>query len=240
MNAGAGEVGRLAARFALAPAATQRLSTLLDLLERDAQAPTSVTARESALDVHVADSLTALELAAVRAATEIADVGSGAGFPGLVLAVALPRAQVQLVESSRRKCRFLVRALAETEIRNAGVVCTRVEEWSEGHESCDLVTARALAPLAVILEYAAPLLRLGGSVVAWKGRRDADEERDAAAAAEILGLERDRPVPVQPYSGSRERHLHVFRKGAPTPARFPRRAGVARKRSLRARSEEIR
>ena len=119
------------------------------------------------------------------------------------------------------------------------MVCARVEEWSEGRDRCELVTARAVGPLAVILEYAAPVLRLGGSLVAWKGRRDASEERDAAAAAEVLGLAPDEVVPVRPYPDSRDRHLHVFRKSAPTPARFPRRAGVARRRSLRAQSEEI-
>jgi 16S rRNA (guanine527-N7)-methyltransferase len=238
MSARPDELGGLAARFDLSPAATRQLSTLLDLLERDPQAPTSVTARQAALDVHIADSLVALELAVVRGAHQIADVGSGAGFPGLVLAVALPRAQVRLVESSGRKCRFLADALTEAEVRNAGVVCARAEEWSQGRESCDLVTARAVGPLAVILEYAAPLLRLGGSLVAWKGRREAGEERDAAEAAEALGLELVGLVSVQPYAGSRDRHLHVFRKSAPTPARFPRRAGMARKRSLRASSEE--
>jgi len=153
--------------------------------------------------------------------------------------VTLPRALVRLVESSGRRCRFLADALTEAEVRNAGVVCARAEEWSQGRESCDLVTARAVGPLAVILEYAAPLLRLGGSMVAWKGRREAGEERDAAAAAEALGVELVGLVSVRPYAGSRDRHLHVFRKAAPTPARFPRRAGMARKRSLRAPSEEI-
>ena len=239
MSARTDELDRLAARFDLSATARRQLSTLLDLLERDAQAPTSVTAREAAVDVHVADSLAALDLPVVSGAQRIADVGSGAGFPGLVLAVALPRADVRLVESSRRKCRFLVRALTETGIRNADVVCARAEEWSEGRESCDLVTARAVGPLALILEYAAPLLRLGGSVVAWKGRRAGSEERDAAEAGGVLGLEPDAVVAVRPYAGSRDRHLHVFRKSAPTPARFPRRPGVARKRSLRAHSEDV-
>jgi 16S rRNA (guanine527-N7)-methyltransferase len=239
MTARADELGRLGARFELPRAVIRQLSTLLDLVERDPAAPTSATAREAALDVHVADSLAGLDLMAVRGATQIADVGSGAGFPGLVLAAALPGAHVHLVESSRRKCRFLARAVTEAAIPNAGVVCARVEEWSEGRDTCDLVTARAVGALAVILEYAAPLLALGGSLVAWKGRRDASEERDAAAAAEILGLALEEVLSVRPYAGSRDRHLHVFRKSAPTPARFPRRAGVARKRSLRARSEEI-
>jgi 16S rRNA (guanine527-N7)-methyltransferase len=239
MTSRAGDLEQLAGRFDLPPEAARQLGVLLDLLERDPRAPTSVRTPGPALDVHVADSLVALELPIVRSATAIADVGSGPGFPGLALAVALPSARVRLVESSRRKCSFLARAVSQAEVRNASVVCARVEDWREGRQSCDLVTARAVGPLAVVAEYAAPLLRLGGALVAWKGGRDAGEEGDAAAAGHVLGLEPEVVVAVHPYSGSRDRHLHVFRKAAPTPARFPRRAGVARKRSLRAQSEEI-
>jgi len=233
MSGPAHPLDALAARFDLPPAAPAQLGALLDLLERDPEAPTSVTAWPAALDVHVADSLIALELPIVRAATAIGDVGSGAGFPGLALAVALPQASVRLVESSHRKCRFLSRAVTEAGVLNATVVCARVEEWAEGRESCDLVTARAVGPLAVIAEYGAPLLCLGGNLVAWKGRRDVREEGEAAGAAGTLGLESDSVVAVQPYAQSRDRHLHVFRKAAQTPARFPRRAGMARKQRSR-------
>jgi 16S rRNA (guanine527-N7)-methyltransferase len=240
MSVSPSALDQLADRFALPSTGTRQLATLLDLLGRDPQAPTSDSAREAALDVHVADSLVALDLPVVRLATEIADVGSGPGFPGLALAAALPRARVRLVESSRRKCRFLSRAVSEARVRNASVVCARVEDWHEGIGSCDLVTARAVGPLAVVAEYAAPLLRVRGTLVAWKGARDAGEERDAAAAAQLLGLKREGVFAVQPYPSSRGRHLHVLRKVAETPGRFPRRAGAARKRALGAASEDSR
>jgi 16S rRNA (guanine527-N7)-methyltransferase len=86
--------------------------------------------------------------------------------------------------------------------------------------------------LAVLAEYAAPLLREGGVLVAWKGRRDPQEERDAASAAGQLGLAVEQVRPVAPYRGADHRHLHVLRKVAPTPDRFPRRPGMARKRPL--------
>ena len=88
----------------------------------------------------------------------------------------------------------------------------------------------------MVCEYAAPLLREGGLLVAWKGAVDEAEDADALAAAEALGLERDAVLPVQPYAGSERRTLHVFRKIAPTPERYPRRAGMAAKRPLSARS----
>lgn len=197
-----------------------------------------MTAPQRAVDLHVADSLVALELEEVRRARAVADLGSGPGFPGLALAAALPAARVSLVESSARKCAFLRRALAGAGIANAEVVCLRAEEWAAGRGQRDLVTARALAPLAVVVEYAAPLLCQGGHVVAWKGRRNSLEEANAQAAAVLLGLEYRDPAPVAPYPGSRDRWLHRFRKVAPTPSRFPRRSGMARKRPLSARSAD--
>lgn len=184
------------------------------------------------MDVHVADALTALDLDAIRCAVRIVDLGSGSGFPGLTLAIALPDAEVALVESQRRKCDFLERACAQAEIENARVVWTRAEEWHEGIGSADAVVARALAPQPVVLEYAAPLLRLGGVLVDWRGRRRAEEEASAACAVEQLGLRLLEVRHTKPYAGARDHHLHVFEKIADTPSRFPRRAGIARKRPL--------
>jgi 16S rRNA (guanine527-N7)-methyltransferase len=225
-------VRELSDRHGLDAAAAERLTALTDLVAADPTAPTSVREREAAIDAHLADSLVALELDAVRSARAIADVGAGAGFPGIPLAVALPDARVWLVESVGRKCAFLERAVAAAGAGNARVVCERAEVWSEGREYCDLVVARAVGPLAVLAEYAAPLLALGGTLVAWKGRRNESEERAAAAAADELGLEPVEVRGVEPYPAARSRHLHVYSKVRPTPARFPRRPGAARKRPL--------
>lgn len=225
----------LVERFGLPAQARDALAALLDLLAGDEYAPTTVTDPASAFDVHLADSLVALELLQVRRARAVADLGSGAGFPGVALAIALPDSEVTLVESSSRKCAFLIRAIEAAGLTNAAVACHRVEAWEAGRGRCDLVTARALGPLAVIAEYAAPLLKLGGTAVAWKGRRDPREEADAAAAARELGLDGPRVSAAVPYPGSRDRHLHRFDKITDTPARFPRRPGMARKRPLRGR-----
>jgi 16S rRNA (guanine527-N7)-methyltransferase len=92
--------------------------------------------------------------------------------------------------------------------------------------------ARAVAALPVLVEYAAPLLREGGVLVAWKGVRSREEEAAGARAAAEVGLEPEEALRVEPFEGARDRHLHVFRKIAPTPERFPRRAGMAVKRPL--------
>ena len=224
----------LCARHDLPPATPPALARLLSLLAADPHAPTTVREPAAAVDAHVADALVALELEHVRGAGRIADLGSGAGVPGLVIASALPASAVALVEASRRKCTFLERAAAEMGLTNTAVVAERAEAWPAGIESRDLVTARALAPLAVLVEYAAPLLVIGGALVAWKGRRDGDEERDGAAAATATGLEPREVRPVRPWDGAEHRHLHLYLKVSSTPNRFPRRPGMASKRPLRA------
>jgi 16S rRNA (guanine527-N7)-methyltransferase len=221
-------------RFGLTAEATAAIERLLDLLEADDTAPTTVRARADALDVHVADSLTGLELEQVRGARRIADLGAGAGLPGLVLAAVLPEAQVALVESVGRKCAWLQRAVDAMGLGNVDVVNARAEAWPEGIGAHDLVTVRALAPLSVLVEYAAPLLVDGGALVAWKGRRDAREEADGAAAAEQLGLEPLEVRRVDPFSGSRDHHLHLYLKVRPTPNGYPRRPGMASKRPIQA------
>jgi 16S rRNA (guanine527-N7)-methyltransferase len=210
----------------------RQLAELLTLIEADEHAPTSVRAPERAAQVHLADSLSALELEPVRAASRIVDIGSGAGFPGLALAVALPSAEVALVESHRRRCDFLERARAAAAVENARVVWERAEEWGEGLGRNDVALARALAAQTVVLEYAAPLLRAGGTLVDWRGRRVREQEQAAERAAAALGLRRVEVHRVTPFPGASDHHLHVFVKERETPSRFPRRPGVARKRPL--------
>lgn len=231
------EVADLVSGHGLPAVAASQLGALLDALATDAHAPTTVREPAQALHTHLADSLVALDLPDVLAATAIADLGAGAGFPGLPLAVALPSAQVVLVESVARKCAFIRAAADAADLAKVEVVADRAESWSAGLGTRDLVTARALAPLAVLAEYAAPLLREGGVLVAWKGRRDPEEERAAAAAAAQLGLAVEEVRPVHPYPGADHRHLHVLRKVGPTPERFPRRPGMARKRPLGAKNQ---
>jgi 16S rRNA (guanine527-N7)-methyltransferase len=226
---------RLADRYDLQDPAVAHLRVLAHLLVDDPLAPTSIHDPGRVLDDHLADSLVALELGVLRAGHAVADLGSGAGLPGLPLAIALPGTRFTLVESVGRKCEFIARAVAECGIPNATVVNARAEAWREGLGRFDVVTARALAPLAVVAEYAAPLLRVGGVAVIWRGRRDPDDEVAAASACGELGLERGEVRRVEPYEGARHRHLHLLLKVMETPSRFPRRPGIAAKRPLGAR-----
>ena len=176
---------------------------------------TSISDREEARRVHVEDSLRALPLLESYGGS-IVDVGSGGGAPGIPLAAALPEREVTLLESSRRKATFL-EAIA-IEFPNVRVVWGRAEE--QELEQFGVALAKALAPPPVAAEWCLPLVEVGGAAILWVGAK-ADVEA-LERAAEQLGAERP------------ERHdgLFVLRKTGPTPRRFPRRPGIARKRPL--------
>jgi 16S rRNA (guanine527-N7)-methyltransferase len=223
-----------AARYGLQRGVVAPMRTILELLAAEPMALTSVRDPREAADVHVADSLAGLVLEEVLEARAVADLGSGGGFPGLPLAVALPRAEVTLVESVAKKCDFLRRVTSAAGLENVTVVQDRAESWASGCHKNDLVVARALAALPVLVEYASPLLARRGALVAWKGWRDPAEEADGAAAAERMGMSAPHPVPVEPYPEAGRRHLYLSLKVAATPPGYPRRPGMARKRPLRA------
>ena len=215
-------VRELAARYGVD---AEPLEALVRALEAEPDPPTTVA---DPVDHHLADSLSALPL--LGSPSRIADVGSGAGFPGLALAAALPASTVILVESQRRHAEVIERLRLAAGLGNAEVANDRVE--SVGLAGFDLVTARAVASLAVLVEYAAPLLVEGGRLAAWKGTRDEDEERAGDEAAGVVGLSTGRAVRLEPFPGAHSRHLHLYVTTAPTPDRFPRRPGMARKRPL--------
>jgi 16S rRNA (guanine527-N7)-methyltransferase len=197
---------------------------------------TAVDSARDAREIHIADSLAGLEVPAVVEAKNLVDIGAGAGFPGLVLAVSLPETNVTLVDSVRKKMEAAAKLARELEIENLECVWGRAEEISVAdsphHGAYDVVTARALAPLGVLLEYAAPLLRIGGSLVAWKGAPSAEEFETASKAALELGFGDGELISTKPFARSRDRHFYVAQKLEVTPDRYPRRAGMAIKRPL--------
>lgn len=216
----------------LSPEARAKLRELLALLAEERASVSSVVDPDRSWKVHVADSLTGLEIPDLAKAARIADIGSGAGFPGLPLAVALPAAQLDLIESIGRKCEFIQRAVDTTGIANAQVLNARSEDLAtgDGRESYEAVTARAVGRLSTLAELASPLLKEGGVLVAWKGKRDPDEESQLANAASQLAMQPEQIRHVGPYAGSKHRHLHVIRKVGVTPPKLPRRPGMAKKR----------
>jgi 16S rRNA (guanine527-N7)-methyltransferase len=181
---------------------------------------TALRDREQATRELIEDSLAGTGVVAAFAGP-IVDVGSGGGAPGIPLAAALPDREVTLLEANARRCSFLERTARE--FPNVRVVRGRAEEQEP--DRFGVAVAKALAPPAVAAEWCLPLVAPGGGAVLYAGQ----VEGDLAQVAELLNASgpEEHAVP-----GSRDRRLLVFRKLGPTPAGFPRRPGVARKRPL--------
>ena len=168
----------------------------------------------------LADSLAGLELELVRSARRIGDIGSGAGFPGLVLAVALPEARMTLIEKVPERCAFLRHATKELGLDNVEVFEGNAQEWSEGLGACDVVTSRKVGRIHTTLEWAAPLLAPAGSVALFPGTTDFAQDGPAAAApvAEALGLALAKALPVRSENRRGEpivKHLYVYCRNVP-------------------------
>ena len=215
----------------LPPGAAEALTRVLEELRAERASVSSVTDPERAWRVHVADSLSGLEVDALREARRIADIGAGAGFPGIVLAAALPAARVDLIESVGRKCEFMRRAAAAAGLANASVLCTRSEELASGagREAYAAATARAVGRLSTLAELASPLLAEGGVLVAWKGRRDPGEEEELGRAAAGAGdATRDDPPRRAPTPAAGTGTCTCSAR--PVPPRRNCRAGLERRK----------
>ena len=180
--------------------------------------------------VLILDTLAALPYLPIRGM--LIDLGSGVGVPGIPIAVVRPEVHVVLLEASRNKAGFLQVAVRELALENAEVVHGRAEAL--GHdprhrERYHAVTARALAPLRVLVEYALPLLKVGGVGVFPKGRAAAEELVVASRALRLLGGEADLRMGA---SAQQQSPVIVVRKVAPTPSAYPRRPGVPSRRPL--------
>ena len=161
----------------------------------------------------------------------LADLGSGGGLPGIPIAVLRPSLRVALVEATRKKAAFLDIVTRELGLANVEVLSVRAEDLGRdpaNRARYDAVTARALAPVRVLVEYALPLLRLGGVAVLPKGRGAVDEVRAAARALGLLGGEAAVHAPSAAFCSP----IVVVRKTAPTPDRYPRRPGIPQHRPL--------
>ncbi len=218
-------------QYGLPDKAFGQLLSILQSLAGE-HAPTAVKAPGEAVDVHIADSLSGLETVKEANHERIADIGSGCGIPGLVLAVALPGSEVIAVEAQRRKCEFVEEAAAAAGLDNVRSAWSRAEEWHDGFNTCDVVTARALADLPVVMEYAAPLLGLGGRMVAWKGKLDDGELERGLKASAVLNLTAPQVAEVKPWGAGGVRRLVICERDGDLPEVFPRRAGIATKRPL--------
>ncbi|MGC8873932.1 MAG: 16S rRNA (guanine(527)-N(7))-methyltransferase RsmG [Chloroflexia bacterium] len=187
---------------------------------------------------HFLDSLTcvlALPDSARNAPYAIVDIGSGAGFPGIPLKIALPHITLALVESVQKKAAFLTHLVEVLGLQDVRIYSRRAEEvahFPECRERFDLAVSRAVAPLPVVAEYCLPFVRKGGRMIAMKGRDVQDEIRAGAPAVALLGGQLREVLPVHLPTLDAPRHLVVVDKVSPSPPRYPRRPGLPTKRPL--------
>lgn len=192
---------------------------------------TNVPEEEMAIR-HYADSLLILKEGLIRPGDRLIDVGTGAGFPGLPLAILRPDTRVCLLESRKKRCDFLKKVVEELNLSNAALLCGRAEELARPpyRESFDLALARAVAPLNQLLELLLPFVKPGGKALCWKGPALFSEMAEGASAAGILGGSPgsliDLGIP------GRSHYVQVFDKTSPTPKQYPRRAGIPGSRPL--------
>lgn len=184
---------------------------------------------------HFLDSLSCLKAEKIKRGSFLVDLGSGAGFPGLPLKIVSPSLQVTLVESSKKKIQFLSWTIKKLGLMDVVVVCERAEEFGRkelARESCDLVVARAVAPLSILAEYALPLLKIGGYFIAQKSKVSKEEVTQAESAIQILGGQIEKIMPTKVPFLEAVRHLVLIKKIHFTPVKYPRRVGVPLKRPL--------
>jgi len=230
----------LAVAFGLAEAQAAALSRHADLMLAWRRGNvTALRTREEIVSTLFGDALALLDVPELqeRASADWLDLGAGAGVPGIPLAVAVPAAKLTLLDAAAGKCAFLEAAVAAAGLgARAAVVCARSEQHAAagqpGREAYGVVLARAVAPLPALVELAAPLLALGGVLLASKtGRAVREEGPGGAAVARLCGLAA-LPVFVLSRSSLDDAVCAVYERVAATPKRLPRREGQAVKHPL--------
>lgn len=198
----------------------------------------NLTAIRSSEDTHIKhflDSFTCLLAMRESPPGRVADIGTGAGFPGLVLKIAFPAMQLTLVESVGKKadfCRHIVKCL---DLDKVTVIQERAEvlgQSVEHREQYDWAVARAVAAMPVLAEYLLPLVRVGGTMLAMKGESGPAESHAAENAFRILGGHLRQLLPVTLPGVAEERYLILVDKVAATSPAYPRRTGIPSKRPL--------
>ena len=196
---------------------------------------TALTAPEDVAVKHIIDSLTAYDAALFDGARTLIDVGTGAGLPGIPLAVYAPHLTVTLLDSLNKRVRFLTEVRAAMGLQNVRCIHARAEEaarTAEHRAAYDIVVSRAVARLPVLLEYTLPFVRVGGTLLALKGRAYAEEQKEARRAAEVLGGGRITARPVHLPGLDDVRAILTVTKERQTPAAYPRGGGAPTRRPI--------
>ena len=191
---------------------------------------TSITEPEEIIEKHFYDCL--LPVFSNLIEGKVIDVGSGAGFPGLVFAIAKPEAHITLLEPRNKRCTFLNEVIQKLGLTNVEVINERAEDYGKIHrEIFDVATARAVAPLNILAELCIPFVKQGGNFIAMKGTQWKEEYEEAKKAFKELGCGEGNIIEEELPSGA-ARCLLSFSKVCPTPNKYPRAYGQIKKKPL--------
>ena len=196
---------------------------------------TAVTDDEEMVDKHFIDSLTVLKTTFITEQASIIDVGTGAGFPGMVLAMARPDLHVTLLDSQQKRLTFLEKVALSTNTAITDIIHARAEDGARTaglREQFDIATARALAPMNVLCEYLLPFVKVNGCALCWKGPALKEELDAGRKAAHLLGGRLEMPV-VSHISGRDWEHTILpVRKIYHTSSAYPRKTGIPKVKPL--------
>ena len=221
------------------PQACEKLFAYQQLLEtwNERMNLTGDAAFDALLDNHLMDSLAPLKAGGLlKPNAKVIDVGTGAGMPGIPLAIVRPDLRITLLDSLQKRIGFLQTVIAELDLANVTAIHARAEDaaWDTHYrERFDAAAARAVAALPVLMELLLPFVAVGGECICWKGPSVAEELEAGMRAAALLGGTTPRQIPVLTPHMPQQRHcLVVSQKRTPTPGAFPRKAGMPSKNPL--------
>ncbi len=196
---------------------------------------TSTSDQRQLLLKHFIDSLTCIPLLPTHSQLRLIDVGTGAGFPGVVLKIYRPDIDLALLDSSEKRCAFLDHLIKKLGLNKTKVLRGRAEDYGrepEHRESYDVAVSRAVAHLRVLTEYCLPFLRIGGVFISQKGPKGGQEMVGAAGAIQVLGGKVKEAKKIILPGVEENRLLICISKVNPTPQHYPRRCGIPKKRPI--------
>ena len=196
---------------------------------------TAVEEETEMLDRHFMDSLAVLRTDRIRSDASLIDVGTGAGFPGMVLAMALPDLNVTLMDAQQKRLRFLEAVRDAAGIGNAMILHARAEDAARNRkyrEQYDIAAARAVAPLNVLCEYLLPFVKTGGYALCWKGPALQQELEAGRKASRLLGGRLEMPVNCTVEGREWDHTILPIRKTEKTASAYPRKAGTPKAKPL--------